>query len=186
MIGVFKIPQGASMSTLKYASKQQMSHWRQHLHQHPETGFEVHDTAAFVAQKLTEFGLQVHTQIGEIGVVGVLKRGTSDKAIGLRADMDALAIQELNDFTYKSQNEGRMHACGHDGHTAMLLSAARHLAATKNFDGILHLVFQPAEEGLAGARCEGCDARVSQRIGSATEPQNIPYDCFATSGLPGV
>ncbi len=152
MIGVFKIPQGASMSTLKYASKQQMSHWRQHLHQHPETGFEVHDTAAFVAQKLTEFGLQVHTQIGEIGVVGVLKRGTSDKAIGLRADMDALAIQELNDFTYKSQNEGRMHACGHDGHTAMLLGAAQELAATGNFDGTVYFVFQPDEEHGAGAQ----------------------------------
>jgi len=141
-----------TMTTLQHASKNQMSHWRQHLHQHPETGFEVHDTAAFVAQKLSEFGLQVHTQIGAVGVVGVLKRGTSNQAIGLRADMDALAIQELNDFTYKSQNHGRMHACGHDGHTAMLLGAAQELAATGNFDGTVYFVFQPDEEHGAGAQ----------------------------------
>jgi hippurate hydrolase len=140
------------MILLQHTSKAQMSAWRQHLHQHPETGFAVDDTAAFVAQKLKQFGLQVHTGIGKIGLVGVLQQGSSNKAIGLRADMDALAIQELNDFSYKSQHDGRMHACGHDGHTAMLLGAAQELAASESFDGTAYFVFQPDEEHGAGAQ----------------------------------
>ncbi len=140
------------MTQLLHASKEQMQSWRRHLHQHPETEFSVFDTAAFVVQKLTEFGLVVHEGVGQIGIVGQLTKGSSNKAIGLRADMDALAIQELNEFPHKSLNDGRMHACGHDGHTTMLLGAARYLAETKNFDGTIYFIFQPAEENEAGGR----------------------------------
>ena len=107
-----------------------MRQWRQHLHQYPETAFEEHQTAEFVANKLHEFGLEVHQGLGKTGVVGILKAGTSDKKIALRADMDALFIQEHNEFRHKSHHDGRMHACGHDGHTAMLLGAACHPAAS--------------------------------------------------------
>lgn len=140
------------MTTLLKASKDQMQGWRRHLHQHPETEFDVFDTAAFVIQKLTEFGLVVHEGIGRIGIVGQLTKGTSTKAIGLRADMDALAIQELNDFAHKSLNEGHMHACGHDGHTSMLLGAAQELAEHCEFDGTVYFIFQPDEEHGAGAQ----------------------------------
>jgi amidohydrolase len=108
------------MTQLLKTSKDQMKVWRHHLHQHPETEFSVFDTAALVVQKLTEFGLVVHEGIGKIGIVGQLTKGTSSQAIGLRADMDALAIQEQNEFSHKSLNDGCMHACGHDGHTSML------------------------------------------------------------------
>jgi amidohydrolase len=140
------------MTQLLHASKSQMQSWRRHLHQYPETEFSVFDTAAFVVQKLTEFGLVVHQGIGQIGIVGQLSKGSSNKAIGLRADMDALAIQELNEFSHKSLNDGRMHACGHDGHTSMLLGAAQELAAHGDFDGTVYFIFQPDEEHGSGAQ----------------------------------
>jgi amidohydrolase len=131
--------------------------WRRHLHAHPELAYQEHATAAFVAGKLRAFGLdEVHTGIGRTGVVGVLHGargpgGSAARSIGLRADMDALPILEAADLPYASQTAGRMHACGHDGHTAMLLAAARHLAETRGFDGTAIFIFQPAEEDGAGA-----------------------------------
>ena len=126
--------------------------WRRDIHAHPETAFEELRTSAFVADKLTEFGLHVHRGLAKTGVVGTLRAGTRDRAIGLRADMDALNMQELNVFAHRSTHDGKMHACGHDGHTVMLLGAARHLARTRNFDGIVHFIFQPAEENEGGGR----------------------------------
>ncbi len=128
--------------------------WRRDLHAHPETAFEEVRTADFVAEKLAEFGLEVHRGLATTGVVGVLQgeSNTSSRAIGLRADMDALHIQELNDFAHRSRHDGRMHACGHDGHTAMLLGAAKYLAETRNFDGRVAFIFQPAEENEGGGR----------------------------------
>ena len=122
--------------------------WRRDLHAHPETAFEELRTSDFVAEKLAEFGIEVHRGLATTGVVGVLDGTTnkSGRAIGLRADMDALHIHELNEFDHRSQNEGKMHACGHDGHTAMLLGAAKYLAETRNFDGRIAFIFQPAEE----------------------------------------
>jgi hippurate hydrolase len=125
--------------------------WRHDIHAHPELGFEEQRTADLVAAKLTEFGIEVHRAVGKTGVVGVLRVGNSHRSIGLRADMDALPILEANKFDHRSRNDGRMHACGHDGHTTMLLGAARHLAETRRFDGTINFIFQPAEEGLGGA-----------------------------------
>ena len=122
------------------------TNWRRYLHAHPETAFDERATADFVAAKLGEFGLEVHRGLGKTGVVGTLKRGGSPAAIGLRADMDALFIHEENTFDYRSKVDGKMHACGHDGHTAMLLAAASHLARNGEFDGIVRFIFQPAEE----------------------------------------
>ncbi|MGH7047016.1 MAG: M20 aminoacylase family protein [Stellaceae bacterium] len=130
----------------------EMTAWRHDLHAHPELGFEERRTADFVAQKLGEFGCEVFRGVGKTGVVGRLRAGTSAQSIGLRADMDCLPIEEATNLSYRSQNSGRMHACGHDGHTTMLLGAARYLAATRNFDGTVHLIFQPAEEGLGGGK----------------------------------
>jgi len=129
-----------------------MQQWRRHLHRFPEIGFEVNDSAAFVASKLESFGLVVHCGIGQTGVVGVLNKGPSRRAIGLRADLDALMVQEKNTFDYRSQNEGHMHACGHDGHTAMLLGAAQYLSEQGEFDGTVYFIFQPCEEHGLGAR----------------------------------
>jgi hippurate hydrolase len=126
--------------------------WRRDLHAHPELGLEEHRTAAIVAEKLAAWGITVHTGLAKTGVVGTLKVGTSPRAIAIRADMDALPMEEANSFAHRSQFAGRMHACGHDGHTTMLLGAARYLAETKNFDGTVHFVFQPAEEGAGGGR----------------------------------
>jgi hippurate hydrolase len=125
---------------------------RRDLHAHPELRFEEHRTAGVVAEKLRAWGLEVTTGVGGTGVVGTLRRGTSTRAIGLRADMDALPLQEHNTFDHASTYEGRMHACGHDGHTAMLLAGARWLSLHGGFDGIAHFIFQPAEEGGAGAQ----------------------------------
>jgi len=125
---------------------------RHRIHQNPELAYEENATADLVAESLARWGYEVHRGLGVTGVVGTLKAGTSTRRIGLRADMDALPIKEASGKPWASQVLGKMHACGHDGHTAMLLSAARHLAATQNFDGILHVVFQPAEEGQGGAR----------------------------------
>src|SRR6185437_2343369 len=130
---------------------EELTRWRHDIHAHPELGFEEQRTSAFVAEQLQSFGCEVHRGVGRTGVVGVLRQGNGSKSIGLRADMDALPIREANRFDYRSQNEGRMHACGHDGHTTMLLGAARYLAETRGFDGTVNFIFQPAEEGLGGA-----------------------------------
>jgi amidohydrolase len=130
----------------------ELTRWRRDIHAHPELGFEEHRTADFVATKLREFGMDVYTGIGKTGVVGALRVGNATRSIGLRADMDALPIQENNEFAHRSQHEGKMHACGHDGHTVMLLGAAQYLAQTRNFDGQVYFIFQPAEEGIGGAR----------------------------------
>lgn len=130
--------------------QKQMTEWRHYLHAHPELGFEETETSAFVAEKLTEFGLDVTTGLAETGVIGTLRCGDSNRAIGLRADMDGLPMEEKNEFSHKSQNPGRMHACGHDGHTTMLLGAAAYLAEVRGFNGVVHFIFQPAEEGLGG------------------------------------
>jgi amidohydrolase len=129
----------------------EMTAWRRDIHAHPELGFEERRTSDLVAGKLAEFGIEVHRGIGKTGVVGRLRVGNSPRTIGLRADMDCLPIEESNQFAHRSRRQGRMHACGHDGHTTMLLGAARHLAKTRNFDGTVNFVFQPAEEGLGGA-----------------------------------
>lgn len=125
---------------------------RHAIHENPELGFQEHATSELVASRLARWGWEVHRGLGGTGVVGTLRVGNSPKRIGLRADMDALPIAETSGKPWASKVFGKMHACGHDGHTAMLLSAARHLAATRCFDGTVHAVFQPAEEGLAGAR----------------------------------
>jgi amidohydrolase len=129
-----------------------MRKWRQHLHQYPETAFEETDTAAFISEKLRSFGMEVHSGLGRTGVVASLSTGLGERKIALRADMDALFIQEQNDFAYKSRHAGKMHACGHDGHTTMLLGAAQYLSSKRNFNGTVHFIFQPAEEGRAGAK----------------------------------
>ena len=125
---------------------------RRDLHAHPELCFQEVRTADVVAQKLTEWGIPIHRGLGTTGVVGIVKAGSSSRAIGLRADMDALPMQEFNTFAHASVHPGKMHACGHDGHTAMLLAAAQHLATHRDFDGTVYLIFQPAEEGGGGAR----------------------------------
>ncbi|CAO3352934.1 M20 aminoacylase family protein [Azospirillum melinis] len=136
------------------AFQDDMTAWRRDIHAHPELGFEEKRTSDIVATKLAEFGIAVHRGLGGTGVVGTLTGlGTgSGRAIGLRADMDALPMPEANDFDHASRHAGKMHACGHDGHTTMLLGAARYLAETRNFDGTVHFIFQPAEEGLGGAK----------------------------------
>ena len=126
---------------------------RRDIHAHPELGFEEHRTSGIVASLLKEWGVEVHTGIAGTGVVGVLRGGEGAHTIGLRADMDALPLQEENHFPHRSLNDGRMHACGHDGHTVMLLAAAWHLARSRDFKGTVHFIFQPAEEmGKAGAK----------------------------------
>src|SRR5437764_9891375 len=130
----------------------QLTERRRDLHAHPELGFTEHRTSDIVAQELEALGIEVHRGIGGTGVVGVLREGNGPLSIGLRADMDALPILEANDVPYKSTRQGVMHACGHDGHTTMLLGAARYLAETRNFNGTVNFIFQPAEEGLGGAQ----------------------------------
>ena len=128
---------------------------RRDIHAHPELCFEEVRTADLVAAKLTEWGIPVHRGLGTTGVVGIVHGrdgGQSGRAIGLRADMDALPMTEFNTFAHASTHPGKMHACGHDGHTAMLLAAAQHFAQHRNFDGTVYLIFQPAEEGGGGAR----------------------------------
>ncbi len=128
-----------------------MSAWRQDIHAHPETAFEEHRTSAIVAKKLESFGVDVHQGLAGTGVVGTIITGDGPM-IGLRADMDALHINELNKFSHKSTKDGKMHACGHDGHTTMLLGAAKYLAETKRFKGTVRFIFQPAEENEGGGR----------------------------------
>jgi amidohydrolase len=130
----------------------QMIEWRHHIHSLPECGFDVVHTAEFIANKLESFGIEVVRNIGQSGVVGILRCGDGDASIGLRADMDALHIQEQNTFEYRSQHKGIMHACGHDGHSTMLLGAAFSLAESKNFNGTVYFIFQPDEEHGKGAQ----------------------------------
>ncbi len=162
--------------------------WRRDIHQHPELLYELHRTAAFVADRLREFGCdEVVTGLGKTGVVGVIKgkkpASGEVKVLGLRADMDALPIDEQTDLPYASKNSGLMHACGHDGHTAMLLGAARYLAETRNFAGEAVVIFQPAEEGGAGAAAMIKDGlmdrfRIDQVYGMHNGP-GIPIGSFA-------
>jgi hippurate hydrolase len=164
--------------------------WRRNLHAHPELMYDVHRTAAFVADRLREFGCdEVATGLGRTGVVGVIKgrkpvNGGDLKAIGLRADMDALPIEEETGVAYRSTVPGKMHACGHDGHTAMLLGAARYLAETRNFAGDAVMIFQPAEEGGAGAEAMIKDGlmdrfKIEQVYGMHNSP-GMPIGTFAT------
>ena len=124
---------------------------RRDIHQHPELGLEEHRTAALVAEKLESWGIEVHRGVGKTGVVGVLRNGAGNRAIGLRADMDALPMTEATGLPWASTTPGKMHACGHDGHTTMLLGAAKYLAETRRFSGTVHFIFQPGEEGCGGA-----------------------------------
>jgi hippurate hydrolase len=151
---------------------------RQDIHAHPEIGFTEHRTADIVARKLREWGIEVHTGIGGTGVVGVLRRGNGDVSIGLRADMDALPIHEETGLGYASTTPGVMHACGHDGHTTMLLGAAQYLAAHGEFNGTATFIFQPAEEGLGGARAMIGDG-LFERF-----PCNFVYGMHNRPGLP--
>lgn len=133
------------------ASLSEFTAIRQHIHQYPELGFEENETSRLVADYLRQWGYEVHEGVGGTGVVGVMKVGSGERTIGIRADMDALPIQEDNNLAHQSRHPGKMHACGHDGHTAILLCAARYLAEKKPFNGTLNLIFQPAEETLGGA-----------------------------------
>ncbi len=167
---------------------QEMKTWRHHIHAHPETAFEETATAAFVADKLRGFGLEVHTGLAKTGVVGVLRCGSGDhsepRAIGLRADMDALHIEEKSGATHASKVPGKMHACGHDGHTAMLLGAAAALARRKSFDGTAYFIFQPAEENEGGGRVmveEGLFERFPMR--AVYGMHNWPQKPFGTIAL---
>jgi amidohydrolase len=151
---------------------------RQDIHANPELGLEEHRTAELVAQKLEEWGIEVHRGVGGTGVVGVLRSGNGEATIGLRADMDALPIEEANEIPYRSRNSGRMHACGHDGHTTMLLGAARYLAESRNFNGTVNFIFQPGEEGIGGALAMLKDG-LFQRF-----PCNAVYGMHNRPGMP--
>ncbi|MCP3687026.1 MAG: amidohydrolase [Gammaproteobacteria bacterium] len=139
------------MITIDPALEAQLIEWRHDLHRHPEFGFEENRSSDFIANKLTEFGIEVVRNIGQTGLVGILQKGHGKQSIGLRADMDALQINEANSFDYKSCNDGLMHACGHDGHSTMLLGAAKQLADNGDFNGRVYFIFQPAEEHGKGA-----------------------------------
>jgi hippurate hydrolase len=161
---------------------------RRDIHAYPELGFEEERTADIVAAKLAEFGCEVHRGLATTGVVGTIRRGNSLRAIGLRADMDCLPMQELNEFAHRSTQAGKMHACGHDGHTTMLLGAAKYLSKIRNFDGTVHFIFQPGEEGHGGGRVmveEGlfekfpCDA-----VFAMHNKPGIPVGHFATRAGP--
>jgi amidohydrolase len=134
------------------AEAEQIRAVRRDIHAHPELGFQEARTSDLIASQLSAWGIPIHRGLAKTGVVGILKNGSSSRAIGLRADIDALPITEHNQFAHASQNKGRMHACGHDGHTAMLLAAAKHFSRQRRFDGTVYLIFQPAEEGGGGAR----------------------------------
>ncbi|UWP93649.1 amidohydrolase [Aliiroseovarius crassostreae] len=154
-----------------------MKTWRRWMHAHPEFGLECHQTAAYVVERLREFGIdEIHEKIGVSGVVAVINGQGEGPTIGLRADMDALPMQEMTGLEYASQTDGMMHACGHDGHTTMLLGAARYLAETRNFSGRVVLIFQPAEENFGGAKYM-CDEGLMDRFGI--------QEVYALHNLPG-
>ncbi len=132
--------------------RNEMQQWRRHFHQFPETAYEEFQTAKFIKHKLLDFGLEIQDGLAVTGIVASVSSGRSNRRIALRADMDALFIDENNDLSYKSSYQGKMHACGHDGHSAMLLGAAKYLSEHRNFDGTVYFIFQPAEEGRAGAK----------------------------------
>ncbi|GHC78910.1 hydrolase [Pseudorhodoferax aquiterrae] len=161
---------------------------RRDIHAHPELCFEEVRTADLVAAKLTEWGIPIHRGMGTTGVVGIVKNGSSSRAVGLRADIDALPMQEFNTFPHASRHQGKMHACGHDGHTAMLLAAAQHLAKNRHFDGTVYLIFQPAEEGGGGAREMIRDGLFEQFPMEAVFGMHnwpgLPVGCFAVSEGP--
>lgn len=168
-----------------------MTALRRDIHAHPELGYEETRTSDLVAQKLAEWGIAVHRGLGKTGVVGIVQGrdgGQSGRAIGLRADMDALPMTEFNTFAHASQTPGKMHACGHDGHTVMLLAAARQLAAQRNFDGTVYLIFQPAEEGGAGAQAMLDDGLLRQFPMEAVFGMHnwpgMPVGCFAVAAGP--
>lgn len=155
-----------------------LTEWRRDLHAHPELGLEEHRTSQVVADKLASWGIEVTRGLAGTGVVGTLKVGNSGRSIGIRADMDCLPMTEENDFPHKSTIPGRMHACGHDGHTTMLLGAAKYLAETRNFDGTVHFIFQPAEENAGGGRImveEGLFTRFPcERVYGAHNDTSLP------------
>ncbi len=159
----------------------EITEWRRTIHQHPGLLYDVEETAEFVVERLREMGVdEIVEQVGRTGVVGVIKgrQTNSGRVVGMRADMDALPIVEKNDSPHKSKYEGKMHACGHDGHTAMLLGAAKYLAETRNFDGSVVVIFQPAEEGGAGGKAM-CDDGMMDRFGI----QEV-YGLHNSPGLP--
>src|SRR5258706_5855448 len=170
------------------AMQDEIAAWRRDLHAHPEVGYDVYRTAQFVAEKLTAFGCdQVVPGIGRTGVVGVIRgrKAGSGRAIGLRADMDALPIAEITGLPYASNTAGKMHACGHDGHTAMLLGAARYLCETRSFDGEAVVIFQPAEEAGAGGKAMLDDGlmerwRVAEVHGIHNKPGISAGECALT------
>jgi amidohydrolase len=145
---------GPAMNLLEpiLADAAEIARIRRDIHAHPELCFQEERTADVIAKALTDWGIPIHRGLGKTGVVGIVKAGTSPRAVGLRADIDALPMTEHNRFAHASRHPGKMHACGHDGHTAMLLAAAKHLSRHRNFDGTVYLLFQPAEEGGGGAR----------------------------------
>lgn len=165
-----------------------MKTWRQHIHANPELRFDCHETAAFVVARLKEFGVdEIHEGIAESGVVAIINGRGAGPTIGLRADMDALPMQEVMDHPYKSRHDGKMHACGHDGHTTMLLGAARYLAETRNYSGRVALIFQPAEEGGGGGQvmCQAGimdDFDISQVYGIHNVPGHPLGQFLANSG----
>jgi len=158
---------------------EKMQAWRRHMHRHPEIQFDVHQTAGFIAGLLRDAGFEVHERIGQSGLVAVLKKGGSPerKAIALRADMDAMPIDEQNTFEYRSQNKNQMHACGHDGHSAMLLGAAYHLAEHGQFDGTVYFIFQPNEEHGLGAQAMLEDGLFERFPAS---------ECYSLHNVPGL
>lgn len=155
-----------------------MTEWRHHIHRFPECGFDVQQTSDFIADTLERFGVEVVRNIGQTGLVGILRNGDGAAAIGLRADMDALHIHEQNTFDHRSRHEGQMHACGHDGHSAMLLGAACELARTRDFNGTVYFIFQPDEEHGKGAQAM-IDAGLFQRF-----PMDAVYGLHNLPGLP--
>ncbi len=159
-------------------SQNEMTDWRRDIHAHPEIAFEEHRTAGIVAEKLAAFGMEVATGIAGTGVVGTLTRGRGNRAIGLRADLDALPIEEANDFSHRSQYPGKMHACGHDGHTVMLLGAAKYLAEQGEFEGTVYFIFQPAEENEGGGKAM-VEAGLFERF-----PMEAVYGMHNIPGIP--
>ncbi len=161
---------------------------RRDIHAHPELAFEENRTSGLVAKLLESWGIPVHRGFGKTGLVGVIKNGDSPRTVGLRADMDALPMQEVNQFNHASRHPGVMHACGHDGHTAMLLGAAQHLARHRNFDGTVYLIFQPAEERGGGAREMMRDGLFEkfpmEAVFGMHNMPGIPVGCFASSPGP--